>query len=394
LDGVQMAGRRLSFELPALAATFDADSKHIVTHTSDNVTKVWDQSSGKRVSSIARDGKRITEATFSPDGRWLMTASPEDGVILWDLAAGNNSGRSLKFGERLLAMGSRQNGSLVAFWAGKDSEKPSHSMFQIRELESDELLEKHSFPDALVDASFGPDGNLFVVCSGNNAGLRRLEQRPGDFPDDLPHAGTVRSARFSPDGMWIVTASDDETAQVWNVKHGYGKGEPMRHEGPVKFAAFSADGARILTVENRTIRVWDAKNGKPLTDPLYTPAIIRTASFSPDGRRIMFVSEDNVARVWDVAVDFLDLPLPNWVPRLAAALSRPYSVDKRKSASSQENILELRKELLALKGDDFWSRLGRWVAAPPAERTISPTSDITVSEHNRSKAETADPAAK
>ena len=45
-----------------------------------------------------------------------------------------------------------------------------------------------------------------------------------------------------------------------------------------------------------------------------------------------------------------------------------------------KGILELRKELLALKGNDFWSRFGRWFFVRGPERTISPDSKITASD--------------
>jgi hypothetical protein len=39
--------------------------------------------------------------------------------------------------------------------------------------------------------------------------------------------------------------------------------------------------------------------------------------------------------------------------------------------------------VLALKGDDFWSRFGRWFFIRGPERTISPDSKITVGELER-----------
>ena len=45
-----------------------------------------------------------------------------------------------------------------------------------------------------------------------------------------------------------------------------------------------------------------------------------------------------------------------------------------------KSIIELRSELLALKGDDFWSRFGRWFFMRAPERTISPDSQVTVGE--------------
>ena len=42
---------------------------------------------------------------------------------------------------------------------------------------------------------------------------------------------SVNSAQFSPDGQRVVTASDDETARLWDAASGKPIGEPMKHEG-------------------------------------------------------------------------------------------------------------------------------------------------------------------
>ena len=46
-------------------------------------------------------------------------------------------------------------------------------------------------------------------------------------------SGPVSSAAFSPDGKRIVTASEDETARIWDAATGQPIGEPLRgHDGP------------------------------------------------------------------------------------------------------------------------------------------------------------------
>jgi WD40 repeat protein len=63
-----------------------------------------------------------------------------------------------------------------------------------------------------------------------------------------PHVETWPSfAAFSPDGVRIVTASEDKTARIWDAATGKEVAVLRGHEGAVLSAAFSPDGSQILT---------------------------------------------------------------------------------------------------------------------------------------------------
>ena len=114
--------------------------------------------------------------------------------------------------------------------------------------------------------------------------------------------GAVKSAAFSPDGARIVTASDDETARVWEAASGQQVAELKGHGGSVKSAAFSADGARIITASaDGTARVWEAASGQQVAKLKGTGGSVNSAAFSPDGARVVTASNDYTARVWEVA---------------------------------------------------------------------------------------------
>ena len=77
------------------------------------------------------------------------------------------------------------------------------------------------------------------------------------------HEGEVNSAQFSPDGLWIVTASRDRTARVWEAESGRLIRTLTGHKGQVNSAQFSPDGSRIVTAsDDKTARLWETATGR------------------------------------------------------------------------------------------------------------------------------------
>jgi WD40 repeat protein len=73
------------------------------------------------------------------------------------------------------------------------------------------------------------------------------------------HTDPVRSVSFSPDGLFIATASADGTAKIWDARLGAELLTLSGHSGPVNSVAYSRDGRHIVTASNdQTFRVWPA----------------------------------------------------------------------------------------------------------------------------------------
>jgi len=108
------------------------------------------------------------------------------------------------------------------------------------------------------------------------------------------------SARFSPDGTRIVTASYDPQARVWDVTTGKQLAELRGHESWVRSACFSCDGARIVTTSaDHTARLWDATTGRELAVLRGHQSWVQSACFSLDGAHVITASDDRTVRIWD-----------------------------------------------------------------------------------------------
>jgi WD40 repeat protein len=86
------------------------------------------------------------------------------------------------------------------------------------------------------------------------------------------------------------------------------------HENYVFSAQFSPDGMRILTAsDDKTVRVWDVATGKLVVTLAGHEAGVRSVQFSPVGTRILTASQDKTGRLWDVLPSSAGPP-PEWFP--------------------------------------------------------------------------------
>ncbi|MBC6466777.1 WD40 repeat domain-containing serine/threonine protein kinase [Actinomadura alba] len=116
------------------------------------------------------------------------------------------------------------------------------------------------------------------------------------------HTDSVNSVAFSPDGKTLATASDDNSARLWDVATGRNTATLNGHTSDVFSVAFSLDGKTLATGSyDNTARVWDVVTGRNTATLNGHAGSVLSVAFSPDGKTLATGSADNTARLWDVA---------------------------------------------------------------------------------------------
>jgi dipeptidyl aminopeptidase/acylaminoacyl peptidase len=166
----------------------------------------------------------------------------------------------------------------------------------------------------------------------------------------------------------------------------------MKHDDEVTSAQFSMDDKRVVTAsEDKTARMWDAASGKPIGEPMKHEDKVTSAQFSPDGQRVVTASGDGTARVWDV-VSVTDKDTRENI-RLLADLAEATAGVTLETVGQAENLKLLTpvqarasREKIATKFLGPSSKLTplqrfmKWSVSERRSRTISPFSQLTVSE--------------
>jgi len=104
-----------------------------------------------------------------------------------------------------------------------------------------------------------PDGDTNPAQTAPWGELVRATVADGFLAPPLQHDGPVYAATFAATGARVVTASDDNTARIWDARTGEPIGKTLRHDGSVYAATFDTTGDRVVTASaDNTARIWDA----------------------------------------------------------------------------------------------------------------------------------------
>jgi WD40 repeat protein len=304
--------------------------------TDGRVVTAWDKNALIRKSSKEKPdlelphGDVVVSVQFSPDGGRVLTASGKLAWI-WSVAAGPTATpQKLEYLRSAVLHAQFSPDGTKVVTVSKDN----HVV--VWEEEAGQWKMKYDWEGmSLVNRpSFHRDGQrLLVVTWWNKVRVRNLADGQEDATFQLAGDPSVREARYSPDGTFLVTTFPDKDARVWDAKGGPPQGRTVQQDDQIVGFSFSGDGSRLVTAgKNGTAQVWSLVTTRvgadnfPEVRPLggrvwHTQALVG-AGFSRDGNTIVTVTEEGWARFWPAARGASPgIPLPHGENVMAASFS-------------------------------------------------------------------------
>ncbi|HZU37951.1 MAG TPA: hypothetical protein VFA18_18670, partial [Gemmataceae bacterium] len=276
---------------------FSPVSRQLVTAGSDNTARVWDVTPQTRAPRLVlRADVDMDDVAFSHDGRWILTAGYH--AVLWDARTGQK-----------VRTPSQRTGVVKRASFSPHSKRfittDLHGKACIWSAATGQLQAQVQHGDEVRAATFSHDG-LSIVTASDDQTARVWDSATGQpLTPPLHHTGAVRCASFSPDGRYVLTASDDHTARLWDLAGGQ-EWCPVKMTDRTASIQCSADGQRWLAVRHGTnlqgqgeVSIWDRASGPTVQRTLRRPKPFYDACFSPDGLRVATVGADGTAQVWD-----------------------------------------------------------------------------------------------
>lgn len=312
-----------------LAAASDANTLLAVTKDGRDVV-VWDLTSGDVLRRFAVEQSPRSIAV-TPDGLSLLVAHA-DSVSLWDVASGTPRWQQpIYFAKgglvRCSADGKRfllatQDGTLTLL-ATADGRLIDQYAGRCETAQATAALSS----DGRLAASPGPDHTLLVWRLPPAA--TAVESPEGDTVEDtraleppvpvgipvlqdgqsargvlrvlLGHTEKVRGTDFSPDGLRLISASEDDTVRVWDIASANTVAVLTGHEENATGVKFLPDGRRaVSSSDDDTLILWDLDSRKPLHRFVGHLGDLGDLEVSADGRRLYSGGVDATVRIWDL----------------------------------------------------------------------------------------------
>jgi WD40 repeat protein len=158
----------------------------------------------------------------------------------------------------------------------------------------------------LTDAKWSPDGQ-FLATGSQDSTVHIWDVADYALKAKLVHPAVIENLSWSPDSLQVATAAQDGSVRVWDVVSRSFKG--ILDQTGYKFSdlAWSPDGKRIVasSMSDLVSMIWDVNSGETIKlEQGDQRCFLSSPSWSPDGRRVVtgcIGAADSPARIWDAA---------------------------------------------------------------------------------------------
>lgn len=274
---------------------FSPDGTRLVTGSDDTTGKIIDVRSGEELALLGSHRGGIVSARFSPDGAQVVTASADGTARIWDAWTGEEMG-ILKVQEEWMYVNSAlfsPAGDLVVTSCEDNTVRVWDS------LTCEEIALFKPKEDEVESALFCRDGRRVLVFSADKYGKAwiwdfKSRETLATLRGNIYHYPNLLDEEvFSPDGRYLVLASDECAARIWDLSTFQ---EPISlgdHETLTNYALFGPKGERVITGHSPgNVMIWDVATAKTTILLLGEEAKVYSARFGPDGERVATLSHD------------------------------------------------------------------------------------------------------
>jgi WD40 repeat protein len=151
--------------------------------------------------------------------------------------------------------------------------------------------------------TFSPNSRILVSGGAANDGIIRLwdtqtGKRVGII--NRAHQTAVESILISPDGQNLISCSDDDTINLWNLRTNKFTRSLTGHTSNVLSLAITPDSKVLVSGALDGIRLWDVLQERPFFTLAGLETSVDRLAISPDGQTLASGDGSGEIKLWDL----------------------------------------------------------------------------------------------
>jgi WD40 repeat protein/serine/threonine protein kinase len=299
----------LRHDKPITAVALDAAGARAATGDLAGAIRIWDVATRAPIARCEPHAGTVRALRFAPDGRSVVSGGNDGEVRICDAANGATLHRMIGHSHQAVALDITSDGKTIVS-GGRDG-KP-----RIWDAQTGQLvrtLEGHR--GGVIGAQVSPDDRQ-VLTFGLD-GTARIWTRDGVALGSLQgHGGPIYAGGWDADGHHVITTSVDGAIRRWDPGRAIQTASRQAHRDAITDLAVSSDDRWLLTASaDRRATLWERASLQPIAELLHGARVLSVA-LEPHGAGALTVDEGGLARLWRLPDGLL---LATLGPGIAAA---------------------------------------------------------------------------
>ena len=268
------------------SVAFSSDAKVIASGSDDKTIRLWSSKSFELLETLTGHSDKVNEIVYSADSKTIASVSTDQTIKIW-----NPSSYKTHY-SNTTNLGKNRD------FTKNDSNKNSKSIPTLSEQSVNTFI---GHTNAVNHLTYSPDGMVIASASEDNK-IRIWDAKSGKTIKILSgHTSAVNSISFSPSGKIIASGSSDSTVRLWNSESGALIRTINTQATIISSLAFSPDGMSIaVATYDNSIQIWNVQSGESINLLMGHSDFVNSVVFSPKGEVLASGSSDKTVRLWDV----------------------------------------------------------------------------------------------
>lgn len=233
------------------------DGRAFIVGCQDGTTRIIEMKMGRESAILDGDGSAIIHVSVSPDGRRLLAQSRAGRISIFE--TGN--------AERTHIWQLNNTNNIQAVFTTNDSiaVAVTSNSIQTLALNAIDMWKSISLPKVEITDALLSEAPRLLICGDTSGRLTKISTATGvSFGTVQCHRRRIQNIRIHPTNKrWITMASWDATASIVDVATLESIRMFTGHADRVRDAMISPDGVTMVTIsDDRTCRFWNAQSGR------------------------------------------------------------------------------------------------------------------------------------